>query len=197
MKRLLILAAALFVSTMVSLKAQTMADDAKVWADGWKHAFSAEGREAWKPEFTARVYAGFFTEGPAVTGGIRIDDKRTLGLMLWKGNTYIDAAPARVHSISTGLYMRRYFHLGKKDIVALYSDFAIGAGYIYRIDGGFMTNVETGETVRTYDQNSEGDILFAATWQPGVRFRFWKNLHLFLGPTISTNTIGFHLGVGL
>ena len=196
MKRLLILAAALFVSTMVPLKAQTMADDAKVWAAGWKHAFSAEGRQAWKPEFTARVYAGFFTEGPAVSGGIRIDDKRTLGLMIWKGNTYIDAAPASVHSISTGLYMRRYFHLGKKDIVALYSDFAIGAGYIYRIDGGYMTNVETGETVRTYEENSEGDIIFAATWQPGVRFRFWKNLHLFLGPTISTNTIGIHLGVG-
>ncbi len=197
MKRLLILAAALFVSTMVPLKAQTMADDAKVWAAGWKHAFSAEGRQAWKPEFTARIYAGLFTEGPAVSGGIRIDDKRTLGLMIWKGNTYIDAAPASVHSISTGLYMRRYFHLGKKDIVALYSDFAIGAGYIYRIDGGYMTNVETGETVRTYEENSEGDIIFAATWQPGVRFRFWKNLHLFLGPTISTNTIGIHLGVGL
>lgn len=196
MKRLLILAAVLFVSTMVPLKAQTMADDAKVWAAGWKHAFSAEGRQAWKPEFTARVYAGFFAEGPAVSGGIRIDDKRTLGLMIWKGITYIDAAPASVHSISTGLYMRRYFHLGKKDIVALYSDFAIGAGYIYRIDGGYMTNVETGETVRTYEENSEGDILFAATWQPGVRFRFWKNLHLFLGPTISTNTIGIHLGVG-
>ena len=182
---------------MVPLKAQTMADDAKVWAADWKHAFSAEGRQAWKPEFTARVYAGFVTEGPAVTGGVRIDDKRTLGLMVWEGDTRIDAAPASVHSISTGMYMRRYFHLGKKDIVALYSDFAIGAGYIYRIDGGYMTNVETGETVRTYDQNSEGDILFAATWQPGIRFRFWKNLHLFLGPTISTNTIGIHLGVGL
>ncbi len=182
---------------MVPLKAQTMADDAKVWAADWKHAFSAEGRQAWKPEFTARVYAGFVTEGPAVTGGVRIDDKRTLGLMVWEGDTRIDAAPASVHSISTGMYMRRYFHLGKKDIVALYSDFAIGTGYIYRIDGGYMTNVETGETVRTYDQNSEGDILFAATWQPGIRFRFWKNLHLFLGLTISTNTIGIHLGVGL
>lgn len=38
--------------------------------------------------------------------------------------------------------------------------------------------------------------VWAATWQPGIRFRFWKNLHLFLGPTISTNTIGIHLGVG-
>ena len=84
MKKLRILAAALFVSSMVPLKAQTMADDAKVWAADWKYAFS-----------------------------------------------------------------------------------------------------------------DEGDILFAATWQPGVRFRFWKNLHLFHGPTISTNTIGIHLGVGL
>lgn len=45
-------------------------------------------------------------------------------------------------------------------------------------------------------EDSPGDIIFAATWQPGIRFRFWRNVHLFLGPTISTNTIGLHLGVG-
>ena len=186
---------ALLISAIQSIKAQTMADDAKVWFEGWKYALSKEGRQNWKPEFTARVYAGFVTEGPAITGGVRIDDKRTLGMMVWKGSTWIDAAPARVFSISTGLYMRRYFHLGKKDIVALYSDFAIGVGYVYKMNGGYMTNTETGETVKTTDY-SEGDVLFSATWQPGIRFRFWKNLHLFLGPTISTNTVGLHLGMG-
>ena len=195
MKRLILLAASLIISVMVPLRAQTLADDAKVWADGWKYAFSAEGRQAWKPEFTARVYGGFVTGGPAVTGGVRIDDKRTLGLMVWQGETWIDAAPASVYSISTGLYMRRYFHLGKKDIVALYSDVAFGAGYVYKVNGGYRINSETGETVRIIDY-SKGDVLFAAMWQPGVRFRFWRNLHLFLGPTLSTNTVGFHLGAG-
>ena len=185
----------LLISAIQPIKAQTMADDAKVWYEGWKYALSKEGRQYWKPEFTARVYAGFVTEGPAITGGVRIDDKRTFGLMVWKGSTWIDAAPARVYSISTGLYMRRYFHLGKKDIVALYSDFAIGAGYVYKMNGGYMTNTETGETVKTTDY-SKGDVLFAATWQPGARFRFWRNLQLFLGPTISTNTVGLHLGMG-
>ena len=193
--RKVLLIIALLISTIQPIKAQTMADDAKVWYEGWKYALSKEGRQNWKPEFTARAYAGFVTEGPAITGGVRIDDKRTFGLMVWKGSTWIDAAPARVYSISTGMYMRRYFHLGKKDIVALYSDFAIGAGYVYKMNGGYMTNGETGETVKTTDY-SEGDVLFSATWQPGIRFRFWKNLHLFLGPTISTNTVGLHLGMG-
>ena len=193
--RKVLLIIALLISTIQPIKAQTMADDAKVWYEGWKYALSKEGRQNWKPEFTARAYAGFVTEGPAITGGVRIDDKRTFGLMVWKGSTWIDAAPARVYSISTGMYMRRYFHLGKKDIVALYSDFAIGAGYVYKMNGGYMTNAETGETVKTTDY-SEGDVLFSATWQPGIRFRFWKNLHLFLGPTISTNTVGLHLGMG-
>lgn len=195
MKKLILLAASLIITVMVPLRAQTLADDAKVWADGWKYAFSAEGRQAWKPEFTARVYGGFVTGGPAVTGGVRIDDKRTFGLMVWQGETWIDAAPASVYSISTGLYMRRYFHLGKKDAVALYSDVAIGAGYVYKVNGGYRINVETGETVKIIDYG-KGDVLCAATWQPGVRFRFWRNLHLFLGPTLSTNTVGLLLGVG-
>lgn len=193
MKRLIIILSILL--TGFSASAQAMADDAKTWAEGWRYAFSAEGRQAWKPEFTARVYAGFVTEGPAITGGVRIDDKRTFGLMVWQGKTWINAAPASVYTLSAGLYMRRYFHFGKKDIVALYSDFAIGAGYVYKMDGGYMYNTETGETVRTTDYE-KGELMFAATWQPGIRFRFWSNLHLFLGPTISTNTIGLHLGVG-
>lgn len=193
MKRFLVINMALLI--WLSASAQTMADDMKTWADGWKYAFSAEGRKAWEPEFTARLYAGFVTEGPAVTAGVRIDDKRTMGLMVWQGKTYIDAAPADIYSVSAGLYMRRYFHIGKKGIVALYSDFAVGAGYIYKVDGKYWVNTETGEkTERVYE--TPGDVEFAATWQPGIRFRFWRNVHLFLGPTISTNTVGFHLGVG-
>lgn len=193
MKRLFIIIIALL--STVSAPAQTMIDDIGAWAEEWGYAFSKEGRQNWKPEFTARVYGGLVTGGYAFTGGVRIDSKRTLGLMVWNGTTWIDAAPAHVYSISAGIYKRRYFHLGKKDIVALYSDLSIGAGYVYNISGGYMTNPETGETVKTIDY-SEGDILFSATWQSGIRVRFWRNIHMFLGPTISTNTFGLHLGVG-
>ena len=193
MKRLIVITIAILAG--LSAGAQTMEDDLRIWAEGWKYAFSREGRQNWKPEFTVREYRGFFTKGPAITGGVRIDDKRTLGLMVWQGVTYIDAAPADIYSISAGFYMRRYFHLGKKDIVALYSDFAVGAGYVYKMTGAYKINAETGEIVNETDYN-KGDVLFAATWQPGMRFRFWKDVHIFLGPTISTNTIGLHLGVG-
>ena len=191
-----LLSAALFFSIALPSHAQTMADDAKVWAEEWKYAFSADGRQAWKPEFTARVYAGlFFTGGgPAVTGGIRIDNKRTLGLMLWTERIWIDSVPAHVNIISAGLYKRRYFLSGKKDVVSFYSDLAVGAGYVYEDTRGY--NPETGETVKTAG-HGKGDILFSATWQPGIRFRFWRNLHLFLGPYLSTNAVGLHLGVGL
>lgn len=181
-----ILITALLISAMFPLKAQTLAD---------KDTFSQEGRKKWSPEFTARVYAGFVTEGPAITGGVRIDDKRTLGLMVWQGKSYIDAAPGRIYSVSAGLYLRRYFHIGNRNIVALYSDLAIGAGYIYKVDGKYRYDAQTGEKIQQIEE-TPGDVEFAATWQPGIRFRFWKSMQLFLGPTISTNTVGLHLGVG-
>ena len=131
-----------------------------------KQAFSQEGRKNWKPEFTARAYTGFITGGYAFTGGVRIDGKRTFGLMVWPG------------------------------IVAFYLDTAVGAGYVYRIEGGYPRNPDTGETTETIGYR-EGEVMFAASLQPGIRIRFWKNLHLFLGPTYSTNTVGFHIGIGL
>jgi hypothetical protein len=193
--RITILITTLLISVLFPLKAQTMADDARTCMEGWKYAFSQEGRKNWRPEFTARVYEGFVTDGPAITGGVRIDDKRTLGLMVWQGRTHIDAAPGNIYSVSAGLFMRRYFHIGKRDIVSLYSDLALGAGYIYKVNGKYWYNAQTGEKIQQIEE-TPGDVEFAATWQPGIRFRFWKNIHLFLGPTISTNTIGLHLGVG-
>ena len=192
--RKVVLVAALLISAVAHLSAQTMADEARAWGEGWKYAFSQEGRKNWKPEFTARVYAGLSTEGPAITGGMRIDDKRTLGLMIWQGRTYIDAAPGNIYSVSAGLYLRRYFRLEKSEAAALYSDFAIGAGYIYKVDGKYRYT-QTGERIQQIEE-APGDVELAVTWQPGIRFRFRKNLHLFLGPTLSTHTVGLHLGVG-
>ena len=81
-----------------------MVDDTKVWIDEWKYAFSAEGRRAWKPEFTVRTYAGFFTGGPAITGGIRIDNKHTLGLMLLQGKTSLEY-PGYIQSVAGGIFI--------------------------------------------------------------------------------------------
>lgn len=48
---------------------------------GLKESFSATGRENWKPDFTLRANMGIFTGGITATGGVRIDENRTLGLM--------------------------------------------------------------------------------------------------------------------
>lgn len=184
-----------FITAVLSANAQASADDARTWAEEWSRAFSAEGRRQWTPEFTVRLYTGFVTSGPAVTAGVRVDGKRTLGLMVWQGDTYIDADPADVYSLSAGLYFRRYFPLGRRNIVSLYSDVALGAGRVYKVSGGRINDPRTDLSELPVDY-SEGDILFAATWQPGLRLRIWKNLQLFFGPTLSTDTVGLHLGVG-
>ncbi len=193
LKRFLIIGLALLIGFTAS--AQTMADDAKSWAEGWKYAFSQEGRQHWTPEFTVRMTAGFFTTGPEFTGGVRIDNKRTIGLLVGQGDLYIDKVPAHVYSISSGLYMRRYFHLNKKDIFAFYSDAAIGTRVLYRVNWSTPVNVGSDEGVEEAAYKP-GEVWFFAAWEPGVRIRCWRNLHLFLGPTIATDCIGFHAGIG-
>lgn len=191
MKRLLI--PLLICFSCVAAGAQTTTDDFSSMIDKWKYTFSSEGRKEWRPEFTIRTYGGLVTGGQAVTGGLRINQNLTLGLMAWRGRSYIDAVPAHVYNVSAGVYMRNYLHLGKHDIIALYNDIALGAEYIYKVDGKYW--YRDGEQVEMVE-HSPGDWNFAGTWQPGLRIRFLKSLHLFLGPTLSTNTVGAHLGLG-
>ena len=194
---------AVFLAAMIAclaaapqvLAQETMADAIKAGFEKTKYTFSAEGRKAWKPEFTLREYSGLVTSGPFVTGGVRINGRRTLGLALWQGETYIDAVPGNFYTVFAGLYTRRYFHLGKRDIVAFYSDLTFGGGYIYKIEGGCY-DIDTGEVYREMDEKP-GDMYVAFSWQPGIRFRIWRNIHIFLGPTIGTYSLGVHLGFGL
>lgn len=162
---------------------ETMATDADTWAGEWRHAFSPEGRKNWKTEHTLRIRAGFFTEGLMFTSGIRVDEKRTLGLFAGLEDVWDDATPANIYSARLGVTFRRYWHLGERKIFSFYSDLYAGAGYIYKV-----TSHETYE--------DKGDILFVGGWQPGVRVRCYKNLHIFLGPTLATDCIGLHLGIG-
>lgn len=132
-------------------------------------------------EFTARYRVGFFTEGPMITGGIRMDEKHTVGIFLGHEELWDDATPANIYSYRAGLVYR--WNNGRRKAVSFYSEIYAGAGYVYKVDG-----VDT--------DNSLGDLLFVGGWQPGVRFGVYNNFHIFLGPTFGTDCIGLHLGFG-
>lgn len=48
----------------------------------WKYSFSSEGVKRWKPEFTARWGLGIYASEFVFSGGVRVDEKRTFGLMV-------------------------------------------------------------------------------------------------------------------
>ena len=159
----------------------------------------SEGNQRWanelKPEFTLRGYAGFVTSGPMLTGGVRIDQKRSFSLFVGMGDTYVDHAPADIYTVSTGLNFRRYWHLGKRKVFALYSDLYAGAAFVTEVTGATYEINDNGEVWEIVEEKP-GDVLFIGGWQPGVRIRFYRNLHIFLGPTIATDCIGAHFGIG-
>ena len=156
------------------------------WANEWRYAFSKEGMKEWKPEFTLKRSGGFFTDRRMVTGGVRVDEKRSFALYLGQGGQWIDHAPASVYSIRTGVSFRRYWHLGARKTFAFYSDLSAGIGWVNKIDGDIYNRIS----------EKVGDMLFEVLWQPGVRVRFYKNIHMFFGPTLATDCIGVHWGIG-
>lgn len=167
-------------------------------AQTFKESFSAEGRENWKPEFTVRGNLGFYAAGFAVTGGVRIDEKRTLGLMVGKNeNVYtVTHGYTDVNSFSAALYGRRYLHLGERKIFSFYNDLALGAAVVTDIEGAYWVDTTDGTTKKDDISVDKGEVQFYLSWQPGVRVRFFGNVHLFLGPTLSTHCLGVHLGLG-
>ena len=73
----------------ITCAAITLFSLTSVQAQSIKESFSAEGRKNWKSEVTVRGNLGIYAGGFAVTGGVRIDEKRTLGLMAGKNvNVY-------------------------------------------------------------------------------------------------------------
>ena len=171
-----------------------------VQAQSIKESFSAEGRKNWKPEVTVRGNLGIYAGGFAVTGGVRIDEKRTLGLMAGKNvNVYtITPGYTDVNSFSAALYGRRYFHLGERRIFSFYSDLALGAAVVTDVEGAYWVDPDPIDGTTKMDDISvdKGDVQFYISWQPGVRVRFFDNVHLFLGPTLSSHCLGVHLGIG-
>ena len=195
----------LLLSCLMTLSAmgQTAPDEdyylADYLIDEWTQAFSAEGREQWKPEVTARMKLGIYSGAETVTGGVRVDSKRTLGVMLGHGTTFIDAAPGNVYHLETAAYMRRYVHLGKRDIFALYSDVFMGAAWVYKVTGdiAWIDPVTGLEEKQVRINQKPGDVHFMVGWEPGIRVRIYRNFHIFLGPTISNTFLGAHLGLGI
>ena len=169
-----------------------------VQAQSIKESFSAEGRKNWKSEVTVRGNLGIYAGGFAVTGGVRIDEKRTLGLMAGKNvNVYtVRHGYTDVNSFSAALYGRRYFHLGERKIFSLYSDLALGAAFVTDLEGAYWVDPVDGVTKKEDISVDKGDVQFYISWQPGIRVRFFDNVHLFLGPTLSSHCLGVHLGIG-
>lgn len=195
MKRILTILCTMITAIGSASAQNPMAEDMSRWADGWKHAFSKEGVKEWKPEFTLRYYDGLVTSGPMLTGGIRIDEKRSFSIFMSQGETYADYAPGDIYSIGTVICFRRYWHLGKRKTFAIYSDLYAGAGWIYKISGKYHLNTQTGGQREVIKENV-GDMIFIGGWQPGIRVRCYKNLHLFIGPTLAAECLGAHLGIG-
>ena len=167
-------------------------------AQSIKESFSAEGRKAWKPDVTVRGNLGIYAGGFAVTGGVRIDEKRTLGLMAGKNvNVYtVRHGYTDVNSFSAAVYGRRYFHLGERKIFSFYSDLALGAAFVTGLEGAYWVDPVDGTTKKEDISVEKGDVQFYVSWQPGMRVRFFDNVNIFLGPTLSSHCLGVHLGIG-
>ena len=101
-----------------------------------------------------------------------------------------------VNSFSAALYGRRYFHLGERKIFSFYSDLALGAAVVTGIEGAYWVDPVDGTTKKDDISVDKGDVQLYFSWQPGVRVRFFDNVHLFLGPTLSSHCLGLHLGLG-
>lgn len=206
MKRILTLSAAIIAgfsafnavaqeSTQKKTDSSTLEYPGERWAAEWKYAFSKEGIKEWKPEFTLRYQLGIHTSGAMLSGGVRFDEKRTLSLFVSHFNPHLDYAPGDLYIIGTGINFRRYWHFGKRKIFALYSDLYAGAGWIYKITGKYSYRDTETEPVEVIKDNV-GDITFIGGWQPGVRIRCYRNLHIFFGPVFATDCLGGHVGIG-
>jgi len=142
----------------------------------------------WQAEATLRGFAGFIGAGGMVTMGMRIDEKRTMGLALAMFSTYYDAYPAYVDKISPNLYYRRYFHFGPKRICSIYIDGLMGVS--------ICTGVR-GQNSKGQTPAELGRVWFNLQIDPGVKLRIFKNIHLFIGPSIGSTCIGLHAGLGV
>ena len=173
-----------------------LAATATVNAQENKAADAVEKKYDLRPEFTLRGSLGFFNSDHRVSGGVCINNKRTFGIMLGQHSTYLDHVPGDIYSIITSLYYRNYYHLGKRKICAFYLDAYAGAAWVYKVTGTRYEIINEEGDIRPIIDEEPGDAIPVFGLQPGFRVRFYRNIHLFLGPSIATDCIGVHIGIG-
>lgn len=174
--------------------AEGAGDDESLFGE-YRAAFSPEGRKLWKPEVTARVNLGIFNGSEVLGVGVRVHKHHSMGILVGQGNVYIDAAPGDIQYVQAALYKRLYLPFGHREIVSIYSDIYLGAGVVYNVSGKYYEDPITHEQKELIN-GSRGDVLPIIGWQPGIRLRLFRSANIFLGPTIATNCLGVHMGLG-
>ncbi|MGM9753975.1 MAG: hypothetical protein ACI3ZK_08005 [Candidatus Cryptobacteroides sp.] len=141
-----------------------------------------ENADYWLPrkEIGVRYTFSSGRSGHEVTFGYRIDNNWTVGLSL-SDPKYREEHELLKQGFGASLYGRRYFHLGSADKWAIYCDAYLGADFLKAAEGS----------------SAQGGVLFNAKLEPGIRYRFFNNHQIFLGPSFGTNCIGFHLGLAI
>lgn len=138
-------------------------------------------------EITARYNVSVFQTGPSVTFGMKKDNKHTYGVMLGWENWYVDSIPDNLYSLQLSAYTRRYFHVSQKDIIAFYCDVYSGGSWTYN----YETNYTSNDVFK-----GKAPIRFICGLEPGILIKPGKSFHIFLGPTLSNETVGLHAGLG-
>ena len=153
----------------VALKAQANGIDN---ADYWLPRKEIGGRYAFSND----------RNGHEIALGYRIDDNWTAGISISdpKYRTTADSSEERFDRTGFGasLYGRRYFHMGAKDKWAFYIDGYIGADFLK-------------------DNSGNPSSVFTAKLEPGIRYRFFNNHQIFIGPSLGAHCLGFHLGLAI
>lgn len=153
-----------------------------------KAHLSAEGRKAWKPEFSLRANVMIYMGSIDLTGGIRTSPNKVFGLGVGRSSVYYDAYPAHAYRVNLYLYHRHYLPIDKHRRFSLYSDLIGGGSYVYKVSGYFDESHSAPTEV--------GKINWWFSWQPGLSIRLWGKSNIFFGPTIGPS-YGVHLGIAI
>ena len=150
------------------------------------NAITYSGPAMWQPEITYRGVGSFFTSGKALGVGVKVNSRRSYGIRVGQFAHHVDALPGDYYTYTFGVYTRRNIYLGPRRAFSLYSDLSAGAETTYKATGD---NIDRYATV--------GEVMPYVSWEPGFKLRVFRNLHVFMGPTIATSCIGIHAGIGL
>jgi hypothetical protein len=169
--------------------------------DGVKAHLSAEGRKAWKPEFSLRANVMLLDGSVNLTGGIRTSQNKVFGLGAGWGQRFFIYEPELRpvgQRLTIYLYHRHYIPLGHRQRVSFYSDIMGGGMYVYKMSG---SDVPTAYPAQAGDPLwwftcKPGGLSWYFSWQPGIAIRMWGKSNFFFGLSIGPS-YGVHAGIAL